>query len=135
PLEVEAAEPHRIANRELRAIPRPAEVALPHMSESALLTALRKKLEEDAAAEQFAGAALLAKNGKPIFAKAYGLADRENRIPGIFRWFEVLSGEDAEISRGDRRSSSHLGSPPPLAMEPDQDANSADLQWSRRKDF
>ena len=82
-LEVEAAEPHRIANLELRAIPRPAEFALPHMSESALLTALRKKLEEDAAAEQFAGAALLAKNGKPIFAKAYGLADRENRIPAI----------------------------------------------------
>ncbi|PYX79026.1 MAG: hypothetical protein DMG70_29695 [Acidobacteria bacterium] len=46
----------------------------------------------------------------------------------------LSSGEDAEISRGDRRSSSHLGSPPPLGMEPDQDANSADLQWSRRKD-
>src|SRR5260370_5233110 len=35
-LEVEAGEPHHIINIDLRAIPRPAEFSLPHMSESNL---------------------------------------------------------------------------------------------------
>jgi CubicO group peptidase (beta-lactamase class C family) len=84
-LEVESAEPHRIANLDLRAIPRPAEFPLPHMSESDLTLALRKKLEEDAAADRFAGSALVAKNGKPVFAHAYGLADREHKVPNTLK--------------------------------------------------
>src|ERR1700682_1509918 len=52
-LEVEAGEPHHIVNIDLRAIPRPAEFSLPHMSESDLIAALQKKLEEDAAADRF----------------------------------------------------------------------------------
>ncbi len=51
------------------------------MSESDLLTALRTKLDQEVAADQFAGAVLIAKNGKPIFTAAYGLADREKKIP------------------------------------------------------
>src|SRR6266849_6726639 len=84
-LEVEAAEPHRIANLDLRAIARPAEFSLPHMSESELIAALRKNLEEDAAADRFAGCALVAKNGKPVFAQEYGLADREHKAPNILK--------------------------------------------------
>ena len=84
-LEVEAAEPHRIANLDLRAIPRPADSPLPHMSESDLTLALRKKLEDDAAADRFAGSALMAKNGKPVFAQAYGLADREHKAPNTLK--------------------------------------------------
>jgi CubicO group peptidase (beta-lactamase class C family) len=80
-LEVETAEPNRIANLDLRAIPRPAEFSPPHMSENDLTLALRKKLEDDAAADRFAGSALVAKNGKPVFAQAYGLADREHKVP------------------------------------------------------
>jgi len=79
-LEVEAGEPHHIVNIDLRAIPRPAEFSLPHMSESDLISALQKKLEEDAAADRFVGSALLAKNGKAVFAQAYGLADREHKV-------------------------------------------------------
>lgn len=79
-LEAEAAEPHRIASLQLRAIPAPAEFTLPHLSESDLIVTLRNKLEQDSAAGRFAGAALLAKNGKPVFAEAYGLADREHKI-------------------------------------------------------
>jgi D-alanyl-D-alanine carboxypeptidase len=80
-LEIEAAEPHRIVNTDMHPIDRPAEFALPHMSDTELIAALRKKLEEETAADKFAGAVLVAKNGKPIFGQAYGLADREHKIP------------------------------------------------------
>jgi D-alanyl-D-alanine carboxypeptidase len=80
-LEIESSEQHRITKLDLRAIPRPAEFSLPHMSENELTATLRKKLEADAAAGGFAGAVLVAKDGKPIFAEAYGLADREHKIP------------------------------------------------------
>ncbi len=80
-LEVEAAEPHRILNTDMHPIERPVEFALPHMSDSELIAALRRKLEKDTAADRFAGAVLVAKNGKPIFAQAYGLADREHNVP------------------------------------------------------
>ena len=84
-LEVEAVEPHNITSLGLRAIPRPAEFPLPHVSESELIADLRKRLETDAAAGSFAGAVLLSKNGKPIFAEAYGLADREHKIPNTLK--------------------------------------------------
>ncbi|HYL63819.1 MAG TPA: serine hydrolase domain-containing protein [Candidatus Methylomirabilis sp.] len=80
-MEVDAAAPHKITSWDVRAISRPAEFALPRMSQSDLLAALRTKLEKDAAADGFSGTVLLAKDGKPIFTGAYGLADRERRIP------------------------------------------------------
>jgi len=80
-MEVDATEPHVITRFELRAIPTPADFPQPHLSEAELIAALRKKLEQDTAAGRFAGAALVAKDGKPIFAEAYGLADREHKIP------------------------------------------------------
>ena len=80
-IEVEAAEPHHIAQMDLRAIPRPPEFALRRMTEPDLVAALRTKLEQDAAGGRFAGAVLLAKNGKTVFSGAYGLADREKKIP------------------------------------------------------
>ncbi len=79
-VEVDSSEAHRVTNLDLRAIPRPAEFALPHMSESELITALRKKLDENSTADRFSGAVLVAKNSKPVFAQAYGLADRENKV-------------------------------------------------------
>jgi CubicO group peptidase (beta-lactamase class C family) len=84
-LEVEAVEPHNITSLGLRAIPRPAEFPLPHVSESELIADLRKRLEMDAAAGSFAGAVQVSKNGKPIFAEAYGLADREHKIPNTLK--------------------------------------------------
>jgi CubicO group peptidase (beta-lactamase class C family) len=50
------------------------------MSEADALAALREDLEKAAAADQFSGAVLVAKNGKELFSKAYGLADRENEV-------------------------------------------------------
>jgi D-alanyl-D-alanine carboxypeptidase len=84
-LEVEAAEPYRITRLELRAIPRPPEFALPHMTESELTKGLRTRMEQDAAADRFAGAALLARKGKPVFEEALGLADREHKTPDTLK--------------------------------------------------
>ena len=84
-LETEAAGPHRIASLQLRAIPRPAEFALPRMSEPELMAALRKRLETEAAAGTFSGAVLVAKNDKQDFAEAYGFADRERKRPNTLQ--------------------------------------------------
>jgi CubicO group peptidase (beta-lactamase class C family) len=85
-LEVEPAEPHRITRFGISAIPRPAEFPVPRMSEAEVITALRAKLERDAAADRFAGTVLVAhrengeKPGKVLFSGAYGLADREKKV-------------------------------------------------------
>lgn len=80
-LDVDAAEPHLITALVLRGVPRPAEFALPHLSAGDLIAALRAKLQQDTAADRFAGAVLVAQDGKPVFAQAYGLADREHKTP------------------------------------------------------
>ena len=80
-MEVEEAEPHKVTSFEIRAIPRPDEFAIPRLSQGDLVAALKATLEKDAAAGKFSGAALLAKDGKPIFTGAYGMADREKKIP------------------------------------------------------
>ena len=84
-VEVDASEQHQIIKLDLNAIPRPLDLALPHLSEGELITALRKKLDDEAAADRFSGAALVAKNGKPVFAQAYGLADREKKTPNSLK--------------------------------------------------
>ena len=84
-IEVEAAEPYKITRLGLNAIPRPADFPFPQLGESDLISAVRKKLDEDAAAGRFAGAALVARNGKTLFAQAYGLADREKKTPNTLK--------------------------------------------------
>jgi D-alanyl-D-alanine carboxypeptidase len=84
-VEVDASEQHQIIKLDLNAVPRPPDFALPHLSESELITALRKKLDEEATADRFSGAALVARNGKTVFAQAYGLADREKKTPNTLK--------------------------------------------------
>jgi len=79
-LVVEPGELHRILKLDVKLIERPAEFALPHMSDQQLVAALRKRLEAETASDRFAGVVLVANQGKPIFAQAYGLADREHSI-------------------------------------------------------
>jgi D-alanyl-D-alanine carboxypeptidase len=79
-IEVDAAEPHVIRSLDVRAIPRPADMPLPHLSTSELIAAARQTAEKEAAADRFAGAVLIAYNGKPVFAQAYGMADREHQV-------------------------------------------------------
>lgn len=80
-VEVQPDGQHQIIKFGAMAIPRPAAFALPHLSETEIVTAMRTKLDEELKADRFSGAALLARNGKPIFAQAYGLADREKKTP------------------------------------------------------
>ncbi len=84
-VEVDAGAPHQITRLALQGTARPAEFALPHLSESELIAALRKQLDEHSAADRFSGAVLVAKNGKTVFAQAYGLADREKKTPNTLK--------------------------------------------------
>ncbi len=83
-LEVEPEEPHRITRLQFRFVRGRAESStprpIPRMSEAEALAALREDLEKAAAADEFSGAVLVAKNGKTLFQEAYGFADRENEV-------------------------------------------------------
>jgi CubicO group peptidase (beta-lactamase class C family) len=84
-VEVEPTPPHVIKQFQFQVIPRPAEFAIPHLSESEMVTLSRKRLGELVAADLFSGAVLVAKDGKPVFAQAYGLADREKKTPNTLK--------------------------------------------------
>ena len=79
-IEVDVSEPHQISRMSLQGIPRPADFAIPHMSEDELLLLLRKKIGDEFVAGRFSGSVLVAKNGKPVFTHATGLANREKNI-------------------------------------------------------
>jgi D-alanyl-D-alanine carboxypeptidase len=80
-VDLDAAEPHAIKGVELRAIPRPADFLITRMTEADALKAFRAYLDKAAGADRFSGAALIAKNGKPVFTAVYGMADRDKKIP------------------------------------------------------
>ena len=86
---VEPNQPHRILSVGLRAIPRPPEFAIPRLTESQLVKELGSKLNEDAGKGLFSGAVLVARQGKPVFTGAYGMANREiaepNKLTTRFR--------------------------------------------------
>lgn len=81
-LEVEKEMPYRIANYGIRRIPRPEDLAsLPKMTQTETLRDIKIYLDRMTAADQFSGAILIAKNGRPIFEKAYGLASKAFNVP------------------------------------------------------
>lgn len=80
-LEVQSKAPHRISGGSLQAIPRPPEFPLPHLSQAQLITAVQSKVQQQADAGAFSGAVLIAKDGTPVFERAYGLATRAAKIP------------------------------------------------------
>jgi CubicO group peptidase (beta-lactamase class C family) len=73
--------PHHLSAMMLMPVDRPAEFALPHLTQAELVAALNQRLPSDTASDRFSGAVLVAKNGAPVFERAYGLADREHHIP------------------------------------------------------
>ena len=84
-VEVDASEQHLITRLALQGTARPTEFALPHLSESELIAALRKQLDAQSAADRFSGAAVVARNGKTVFSQAYGLSDREKKTPNTLK--------------------------------------------------
>jgi D-alanyl-D-alanine carboxypeptidase len=74
-------EPTKIVKSTLSATPRPADLAIPRMTQEAALAALSAKAEEAAKNDQFSGAVLVARNGKILLQKAWGRANRETGAP------------------------------------------------------
>ena len=71
---------HVIADLQLRDIPRPTEFPVERLSEDEALASAEALANKRAVAGMFSGAVLVAKDGEILFAKAYGLADRERGI-------------------------------------------------------
>jgi CubicO group peptidase (beta-lactamase class C family) len=57
------------------------DLVLHRLTEAEALAALKTFVREEASADRFSGAVLVAKGGEVQFSKAYGLADREREIP------------------------------------------------------
>src|SRR5262245_66223260 len=84
-VEVEPAQPHAIKKFQFKVLPRPAEFAIRHLNDDELVNSLRKRLDEVVAVDLFSGAVLVAKDGKTVFAQAYGLADRDKKMPNTLK--------------------------------------------------
>jgi CubicO group peptidase (beta-lactamase class C family) len=78
---VSEAEPPQVVSRRLMAIPRPADLALPRMSERDAIAALSSRVDELANADRFSGVVLVARDGKVLLEKVAGLANREAKTP------------------------------------------------------
>ena len=79
-VDVQAVEPYRIVGVGVQpGVVLPSDVA--RLPASALPDAIRVELGRRAAAGHFAGAVVVTSGGKGVFAGAYGLADRERKIP------------------------------------------------------
>lgn len=80
-LTVSADEPPKILSSRLEVVPRPADLAIPRMSEADALAALSAHAEKLAKDDRFSGAVLVARNGKVLLEKAWGRANRETGAP------------------------------------------------------
>jgi CubicO group peptidase (beta-lactamase class C family) len=81
-LEVEPAAPHRITSLAVRPTLRPADAGPREMlSDAALVSKLDTYLKKLADADLFSGAVLVARDGKPVYRKAFGLASQAFRVP------------------------------------------------------
>jgi CubicO group peptidase (beta-lactamase class C family) len=78
---VEESAPHAITEWHLDAVATPPEFAVARLSEAKLVDAANARIDELAKDEKFSGAVMVTKNGKTILSGAYGLADREKKIP------------------------------------------------------
>lgn len=73
--------PYHVASLAIEQVARPPEFALPHLTQAQLVGAAAPYVQEQAATNRFSGAVLVAKDGKPVFQQAYGLADRAHNLP------------------------------------------------------
>jgi len=81
-LEVGSDPLHHIKRFSLTLTGRPADVHPPQkLTEAQILDQLETYLDKLVAADDFSGAVLVARDGKPIFEKAYGLANKKSSLP------------------------------------------------------
>jgi len=94
--EVEAASPHKIAGLGLQPVEAPKDLnskpnnssntngnaaATAKMADGEMIAEIEKFIEEQVKADTFSGTVVVAKDGKPIFQKAYGLASKSFNAP------------------------------------------------------
>ncbi|MFL6194233.1 MAG: serine hydrolase domain-containing protein [Thermoanaerobaculia bacterium] len=80
-IKMSADEKPRLLTASLGAVPRPADLAIPRMTEAQALAALSARADELTKKDEFSGAILVARNDKILLQKAWGLADREKGTP------------------------------------------------------
>ena len=73
--------PAMVTDRDLSPTQTPKSALPAKLTAARLAEDVDAKLTRLAAADKFSGAVLIAKDGLPVFQKAYGLADREHKIP------------------------------------------------------
>ncbi len=79
---------------------RPAAYATPRMSTSAdVANALEARTVKLVAADKFAGTVMVERRGGIIFAKAWGLADRETKLPFALNT-RLRIGSEQNVRRG-----------------------------------
>jgi CubicO group peptidase (beta-lactamase class C family) len=80
-LTVTSDDPPKIVSSGVRAIPRPADLALPRVAEADALAALKTRADELAARDQFSGALIVARGDEILLQDAWGRADRGAATP------------------------------------------------------
>jgi len=88
--ELEPAEPNKILSLGVEDTDAPSDEARAGrgalhearaLNDAELIPAIEKFLDEQVRADEFSGAVMVAKNNRPIFQKAYGLASKEYSVP------------------------------------------------------
>ncbi|MEO5720513.1 MAG: serine hydrolase domain-containing protein [Chthoniobacterales bacterium] len=79
--QVKESEPTKLAQRRAAPAGPPADANRERKSAAELGKEVEAKLETLAKKDEFSGAALIAKDGKPVWQKAFGLQDREKKLP------------------------------------------------------
>jgi D-alanyl-D-alanine carboxypeptidase len=81
--EFEKGEPNKLLGIRIMLLPEPPDLNAPTtpLTEAEMLKQLETYLDDMLKADKFSGVVLLAKEEKPLFRKAYGLASREYNVP------------------------------------------------------
>jgi len=80
-MNISADEPPKVLKSTLEAIPRPPDLAIARLKEADALAALTARAGELAKKDEFSGVVLVARKGKVLLQKAWGLANREAGTP------------------------------------------------------
>jgi CubicO group peptidase (beta-lactamase class C family) len=67
---------NHVRNFDITVVPTPPDYKPARLSEADAIAALKTELDTQVAKSKFSGTVLVAKNGKTVFAQAYGMADR-----------------------------------------------------------
>jgi len=96
---VEKAAPYRISSLQIqRANPPPSAVVPPPPSEKKRLAQISELASKLAKAELFSGVIVIARNDRPVFTKAFGLADRSFNVATAPDTRFLLGGIDKSIT-------------------------------------